>query len=272
MAIGYIYKITYIDDGRVYIGQKLSPKLVKSYWGSGKHLKEAIKRYGIEHFTRDIIEWCDTRDDLNNREKYWISFYDSQNSKKGFNILPGGVNAYIEHLSEDHKKKIGESMRGQKRDPEQYVKGVNVRRENGSYEFSEEHKRKLSESHKGQKAWNKGISTGPDSDTTKQNKCKAQKIRWSEYKESMTEEEWESFCKLRRSNWKDPEVAYNKISEAKRVKISDEDLNIIITTYKSGYSVNYCAELVGIGATVCRRYLIENNVYEGNKHKTIKNK
>lgn len=53
--------------------------------GTGVDL--AIKKYGIENFDFSIIEEC-SPDFLDERERYWISYYDSYNN--GYNRTPGG--------------------------------------------------------------------------------------------------------------------------------------------------------------------------------------
>lgn len=85
----YIYKITNKLNGKFYIGQH---KTVKNepfdrYWGSGKLIKEAINKYGKENFTKEIIEEC-TKENINEREIYWI---DKLNAREGnYNISIGG--------------------------------------------------------------------------------------------------------------------------------------------------------------------------------------
>lgn len=49
---GYVYKITNNVNGKIYIGQKKSEKLLENYWGSGKLIVEAIKKYGKIIFQR----------------------------------------------------------------------------------------------------------------------------------------------------------------------------------------------------------------------------
>ena len=66
-----IYEIKNKINGKIYIGQHSSDEL-ESYWGSGKLIKRAIDKYGIENFKRTILERCSTKDELNEREKYWI--------------------------------------------------------------------------------------------------------------------------------------------------------------------------------------------------------
>ena len=50
----------------------IQKKKWKLYLGSGKILKDAIKKYGRDNFTVEILENCKTKELLNDREKYWI--------------------------------------------------------------------------------------------------------------------------------------------------------------------------------------------------------
>lgn len=83
-----IYKITNTVNGKIYIGQDKYNN--PSYFGSGKILQLAFQKYGIENFNKEILEVCESVEDLNEREKYWISFYNSTDRKIGYNIALGG--------------------------------------------------------------------------------------------------------------------------------------------------------------------------------------
>lgn len=83
-----IYKTTNLVNGKIYIGQDKynNPR----YLGSGKILHLAFQKYGIENFNKEILEECESVEDLNEREKYWIGFYNSTDRKIGYNIALGG--------------------------------------------------------------------------------------------------------------------------------------------------------------------------------------
>lgn len=88
----YIYKITNLVNGKVYIGQhKDYSKIVDNYLGSGSIIKSAIKKYGKENFEKKILEYC-TNDNVNDREIYWIKKYNSL-VPNGYNITKGGDHA-----------------------------------------------------------------------------------------------------------------------------------------------------------------------------------
>jgi len=50
-----------------------------------------MRKYGVENFSFEIIEKC-SKEELNDREVYWIEYFDSTNREKGYNYGSGGNN------------------------------------------------------------------------------------------------------------------------------------------------------------------------------------
>lgn len=82
-----IYKITRLKTGEIYIGKSTDVKKrwtehCKTAYGVGtiahSVLHTTIKKDGIENFTFELLEEV-PKDKLTEREKYWITFYDSKN-------------------------------------------------------------------------------------------------------------------------------------------------------------------------------------------------
>ena len=97
---GKIYKITNKINGKIYVGQTvqtLKERFQKHCWGTTENdkyhlnmaIKKAIRKYGKENFTIELIEEVET-DKLDEREVYWISYYNSY--YKGYNCTKGGQN------------------------------------------------------------------------------------------------------------------------------------------------------------------------------------
>ena len=111
-----IYKITNTANGKVYIGQstQLSKRLndhrnaLKNNYHSNQHLQNSYNKYG-DVFEIEIIMYCDNEEGLDFLERYYISYYDSMNSQKGYNKEDGG--SLNKHLSEETKKKMSENHR-----------------------------------------------------------------------------------------------------------------------------------------------------------------
>lgn len=88
--IGYIYLITNLVNGKKYIGKRQSGVFDVRYKGSGKHLRNAIDKYGWDNFSCEVLEWCETVEDLVNAEKRYIAESNAQKSDEYYNIAAGG--------------------------------------------------------------------------------------------------------------------------------------------------------------------------------------
>lgn len=93
---GIIYIISNSINNKVYIGQTIQS--LKDRWiehcrkscsnnEANMHIKRAILKYGKENFTIKELERCKI-DQLDEREIYYISLYDSYNN--GYNNTKGG--------------------------------------------------------------------------------------------------------------------------------------------------------------------------------------
>lgn len=152
---GYVYKCTYLKNNKIYIGAKSSPIFIKSYYGSGSLWnKEVISKCNPElDIKREILEWCDTYEQLNQQEQYWIKYYDSTNPEIGYNIQKGGnlpseesrnqMSIIIHNgMTEEIKQKISNGLKKQRQE-----KGL-----------SDSHKKHLSEALKNRKIGGDGDS------------------------------------------------------------------------------------------------------------------
>lgn len=89
MVVGYIYETKNLINGKTYIGQHKKDYYDYYYKGSGKLINQAIQLYGKENFKTIVLEWCESLEELNNREIYYIALYRAQN-KAEYNITDGG--------------------------------------------------------------------------------------------------------------------------------------------------------------------------------------
>lgn len=92
--MGYIYIIKNTVNDKVYIGQTVHniearfKKHIIAAKTSDTKLYKNMREIGIEKFYIETIEECDNFE-LDNREKYWIKYYDSLNN--GYNSTDGGT-------------------------------------------------------------------------------------------------------------------------------------------------------------------------------------
>ena len=87
---GYIYKTTNLVNSKIYIGLHSAKEFDYNYMGSGKLIRRAFEKYGIENFNCEMIDTGDSREELIVKEQYWIKYYNSQNKSIGYNISNGG--------------------------------------------------------------------------------------------------------------------------------------------------------------------------------------
>lgn len=93
LNFGYIYKITNLVNNKIYIGQTINT--LKHRFNqhinrsSRTKIHNAIVKYGKENFIIEEIEKL-PKNLLDEREIYWIDYFDSTNRTVGYNILKGG--------------------------------------------------------------------------------------------------------------------------------------------------------------------------------------
>lgn len=100
-----IYCHTHIDSGRRYVG--LTSQTMEKRWknhvhaakySKGKnqyHFANAIRKYGKDAFTHEVLEVHSSLTEANTREEFWIEHFKTRDPQFGFNISPGG--SHIPH-------------------------------------------------------------------------------------------------------------------------------------------------------------------------------
>lgn len=159
-----IYKTTNLVNGKFYIGKHQTNDLNDGYVGSGKLLKRAIKKYGMDQFKTEIIEMCSTEAHMNLAEKIYVVVDD----EVSYNLCPGGKGGFgyinktitkeVRQRNGSKGGRISYAKYGNKFGPREITKRIATRRMNyelGKYKHklpqkhSEESKNKISASKKG---------------------------------------------------------------------------------------------------------------------------
>ncbi len=145
MVYGVIYVITNLLTGMKYVGQ--TTRSLKERFGehmkAKTHLGNAIRHYGVENFTVEVIEECETLDQLNEREKFWIAELNTQHPH-GYNFTDGGQQGASP--SAESRKKMSDAHTGVKRSPETVARMSESQK---GKVLSLEHRAKLSEAGRG---------------------------------------------------------------------------------------------------------------------------
>jgi group I intron endonuclease len=118
-----VYIIINLVNGKQYIGRDAHNK--KSYFGGGTAIKEAIKKYGKENFRKDILEYCDNKDHLLEREHYWLNYYNAAKDPNFYNMTNKSEKGWEKgkerperkgkRLSEETRKLISQNGKGKKK-------------------------------------------------------------------------------------------------------------------------------------------------------------
>ena len=68
-----LYKVTNTLNERFYIGKHSTRILEDGYLGSGRRIRDEIKKYGKENFKREILEYCNTEEELYSLEEQIVN-------------------------------------------------------------------------------------------------------------------------------------------------------------------------------------------------------
>lgn len=144
--MAYVYLITNKINGKKYIGSSRKNQIDENYYGSGKVIKDALKKYGKNNFQRDIL-W-EGKGNERKIETYFLEevnaasnplYYNMTNDARGNNIH-----------KEETKKTVSEKLTGRK--------------------FSKEICEKISKAKQGSTTSKKGKPDGPKPGVSKAHK------------------------------------------------------------------------------------------------------
>ena len=175
-----------------------------------KKFINAIKKYGWENFKHEILCTDLTFKEANEKEKFYVQYYDS--FKNGYNATTGGDGASGHIVSKEARIKISEANKGKKawnkgiplsEERKKHLSEVNKgkpsyirtqetieknRKGRINYVVSEETRKKLSESHKGQPGYWTGKHRSEETRKKLSEKAKGQPGYWTgkkRYKETI---------------------------------------------------------------------------------------
>ena len=236
-----IYIITNTINDKVYVGQAQDLYIRTKHHISDERnplLKKAFKKYGLDKFTINVLEKCEI-EKLDDREQYWMDYYEVTNMDKGYNICPiagstrgvkksqeerkqmserasqriGDLNPfYGKHHSDDAKEKIRQKKIGQVVSDETKRK---ISQRHTGEKFSEERKMAISKALKGK-------------DKTKEH---GKHISESKIGSTLSEEHKVSISKTIREKIDKGEIDYS--DRYRKVNQIDKKTNEVLNTFES---------------------------------------
>lgn len=139
-----IYKIVNQVNGKVYIGQttksiekRFQGHVARANGGYKGKLYPAMRKYGIDNFKIELVETCISIEQLNEREIYWINYYNSIDD--GYNIALGGETnpMFSPTVKQIHKNKMSSL------ETRQHISN-GMKKYRQEHPFTDEHRKKLS--------------------------------------------------------------------------------------------------------------------------------
>lgn len=247
---GIIYKIENKINGKIYIGQTtLQNGFDQRYKNNIKkythnvHLKNSIEKYGINNF--EIIKELDiaySKQELNEKEKFYISLYKSTNKDFGYNKMSGGDNS---KMSEETKNKMSKNKTSENNPMAKKVVCLNTMEEFNTFREAAE-KYNLSKS---------AISGCCNGKTNTAGKLNGERLIWmkKEKVETLTTEEIKNIINEEQTKRKEMYSGKNN-SKAKKVKCINDGK--IFNTGKE------CAEYYNLSVSKIYAKIKENKPYK----------
>lgn len=90
MAKHVVYRITNLVNDRYYIGKHKTDIIDDGYMGSGHLIKQAIKKYGISNFKKEILYVFETAEEASLKERELVNPEDI----KCYNLMNGGTGGW----------------------------------------------------------------------------------------------------------------------------------------------------------------------------------
>lgn len=152
-----VYLRTNLVNGKQYVGQTKNFKQREYNWYNtnwsyaGRLIDNARNKYGVENWNTKILKECETLDDANYYETYYIKEFNTK-YPNGYNLTNGGEGTPACIITDETRKKLSEAMKGEnnpfygKHHSEETIKKLKDRI------ITDEWKRKISEKAKGRKS------------------------------------------------------------------------------------------------------------------------
>lgn len=105
--IFYIYKTTNLVNNKYYVGKHCAFNLDNNYLGSGTRLRRSIRKHGVENFKKEILEFCNSAEELIIREREIVNSKLLQD-KLCMNLQLGGGGGFI---NKEHQRKTASKGR-----------------------------------------------------------------------------------------------------------------------------------------------------------------
>ena len=106
----YLYEVKNNTNGKLYVGVHQTSNLDDGYLGSGAVIKRAIQKYGLENFTKTILETFNDADSMYQREREVVTD-EFLTRPDVYNVRRGGLGGF-DHLNDGSAEHIERTNKG----------------------------------------------------------------------------------------------------------------------------------------------------------------
>ncbi len=143
--LGYIYRVTNLINGTVYVGQRRG-EIQPWYLGSGTAIRNAVKKHGRDNFMLEFVQSGFTAAELDLLESAFIA--DARANGRTYNIRDGGNGALFNGHGANFGKRLSEITKARIKASNKAVGHLAAARRRGA-KHSDESKLKMSNIRKG---------------------------------------------------------------------------------------------------------------------------
>jgi len=108
----FVYETTNLKNGKFYIGVHETYNIDDGYLGSGKVLRNSIHYHGKENFKREVLEFCENKKQMYEKEKEIVTEELIKN-QKCMNLVLGGI-GFINDKKHRKISRLGGKAYGEK--------------------------------------------------------------------------------------------------------------------------------------------------------------
>lgn len=161
----FIYKVINVVNGKIYIGKTKLPVLRRwaahkkeANRGSNTHFYKALRKYGTHNFRVETIAAGANEEQLTYLEQLFIVLFDS--IERGYNLTFGGDGGA--GMSQETRLIMSRLKKGTKHTPEALEKIRAAAKRRVGKPLSEEVKKKIGDSNRGRLPWTTGRKHSPE--------------------------------------------------------------------------------------------------------------
>lgn len=96
----YLYRITNLINGKIYVGVHKTDNIDDGYMGSGLLIRRAIEKYGIENFEKNIIQYFNSAEEMFEAESQIVN-EEFVADDSTYNLKEGGHGGW-DYITKNH--------------------------------------------------------------------------------------------------------------------------------------------------------------------------